>query len=88
MSQETLPEALIPPAPGAATVVDISKGSHRQTSPERERQWSPPPVHYPAVPKQRASWQAAIFGVILILRGFTESELGELQSISPGQTSV
>jgi hypothetical protein len=29
-----------------------------------------------------------IFGVILILRGFTESELGELQSISPGQTSV
>ena len=67
MSQETLPEALIPPAHGAATVVDISKGSHRQTSPARERQWSPSPVKYPAALKQRASWQAAIFGVILIL---------------------
>jgi len=67
MSQETLPEALIPSAHGAATVVDLSKGSHRQTSPTRERQWSPSPVHYPAALKQRAPWQAAIFGVILIL---------------------
>jgi serine/threonine protein kinase len=67
MSQETLPEALIPSAHGAATVVDISKGSHRQTSPARERRWSPSPVHYPAALKQRASWQAAIFGIILIL---------------------
>ena len=67
MSQETLPEALIPSAHGAATVVDLSKGSRRQTSPTRERQWSPSPVHYPAALKQRAPWQAAIFGVILIL---------------------
>ncbi len=67
MSQETLPEALIPSAHGAATVVDISKGSHRQTSLARERQWSPSPVHYPAALKQRASGQAAIFGIILIL---------------------
>src|SRR5438876_3178869 len=62
MSQETLPEALIPSAHGAATVVDISKGSHRQTSPARERRWSPSPVHYPTALKQRASGQAAIFG--------------------------
>ncbi len=67
MSQETLPEALIPSAQGAATVVDISKGSHRQTRSARERQWSPSAVHYPAALKQRAPWQAAIFGVILIL---------------------
>src|SRR6266699_3395548 len=67
MSQETLPEALIPSAHGAATVVDLSKGGHRQTSLARERQWSPSPVKYPAALKQRASWQAAIFGVILIL---------------------
>jgi serine/threonine protein kinase len=67
MNQETLPESLISPANRADTVVDIIKGADRQQFPARVRQWSPTSARYPAAPKQRASWQAAIFGVILIL---------------------
>jgi hypothetical protein len=69
-SEDTLPKVPTPSAHEANTVFDTIQGIDRQTSPASGRQFSSSPAHYPAAARQRAghpSWQAAIFGIMLIL---------------------
>ncbi len=69
-SEDTLPEAPTPSAHEANTVFDSIKVIDGQTSPVSGRQFSSSPAHYPAAARQHAgrpSWQATIFGIMLIL---------------------
>ena len=90
-NEGTLTEALVPSAHEALTAVDMFTGIDRQTSPANGHQWRSSPGHSPAIPKQHASrqsWQAAIFGIMLVLLLVIGGSLAYLYSAHKGPSTA